>query len=63
MNNVLKEKVLILRLNLDRKEILEALVRQGVRILSQFKRECRIYEEYQEARVSGYTQHEKSVWK
>jgi hypothetical protein len=63
MNNVLREQVRILKLNLERREILEALVRQGVRLLSQLKRECRLYEEYQEARVYGYAQHEKSVWK
>jgi predicted nuclease with TOPRIM domain len=63
MNNAFGEKVRILKLNLERREILEALVRQGVRLLSQLKRECRLYEEYQEARVYGYAQHEKSVWK
>jgi hypothetical protein len=63
MNNALREQVRTLKLNLERREILDALLRQGVRILSELKRECRLYEEYQQARVYGYAQHEKSVWK
>jgi hypothetical protein len=63
MNNDFREQVRIIKLNLDRREILESLVRQGVRILSALKSECRLYEEYQQARVHGYAQHEKSIWK
>ncbi len=50
MDNDLREQARIIKLNLDRREILEALVRQGVLILSKLKSECRLFEEYQQAR-------------
>lgn len=56
MYNASREHERIVRMSLERREILEALVRQGIVILSKLKRECRLYEEYQEARMKGFEQ-------
>lgn len=56
MENVCRDLEPKFVLNLERREVLEALVRQGVVILSELKRECRAYERYQEAMINGCRQ-------
>lgn len=43
-------------IKLDRREILESLIRQGVHGIDRLKRDCRQYERYWEARCRGFLQ-------